>query len=243
MKFKTICYICHNKINASDALICNDCFDKLTKISWTYCGRCGNHKCYGCDNLKQFSNVINVLIYAHGLPELLVQAKDQNDQNAQYVFNHFFYNIVLEKLKIIMEKFEYNYILLPPLRKERILNSQWHPVIFLENIINTILKSNNFSYMPQILSPIFNFSFYRQAYVPSKTRILTVNKYNDKKYVKIFTDSDFNTKKQNVKRILLLDDVLTTGNTLTTVKEKLEENITADFWDVFTIFRAIQSVV
>jgi predicted amidophosphoribosyltransferase len=238
MKKKLRCYFCLNDKNLYSNILCNSCFKNLEKLKWIYCSRCGNENCFGCDQLNEFNNINCIFSYSSGLPEILVLAKDKNDYNAKLLFYDLFFIIIKNNiLKILLEN-EYDYIVFPTLRKERILESNWHPTEFFENIFKSI-QSENGALKYKIIRPILLNKSLKQALIPSKKRSAFSN---DLKNQKIFLDKNKieNWDKNNNSKILLLDDVLTTGKTSSNNKKMIAEYFHSDKWDLLTIFRSIQ---
>jgi len=240
MNLKSRCYLCLSNDNLYSDFICNICFHNLTKLKWMYCTRCGNDLCYGCDQLNEFKNINSLFSYSSGIPEILVLAKDKNDYNAKLLFKDMFFEITKKYLTEIIKKRNYNYIVFPTLRKERVLNSSWHPIIFFESIFKTIQKEQkeeNFKF--EFLRPLLLRKSLKQALIPSSKRSTYISNIKNQK---LFLDKNkINKMKENNNcKILMLDDVLTTGKTAVLIKKMLEENIQGLEWDLFTLFRSIQ---
>jgi predicted amidophosphoribosyltransferase len=141
-------------------------------------------------------------------------------------------------LKILLDN-EYDYIVFPTLRKERILESSWHPTEFFESIFKSI-QAENGALKYKIIRPILLNKSLKQALIPSKKRSAFSNEFKNQK---IFLDKNQieNFDNNNSSKILLLDDVLTTGKTSSNNKKKIAEYLKSDNWDLLTIFRSIQN--
>ena len=235
------CYLCISKMNSQLGFLCEKCRVRLNKLIWVNCARCGKDECYGCEQLNAFENVFSIMPYSSGIPEILVLAKDKNDYNAQLLFYNMFFDITKNYVKEILRKESYEYIVLPILRRERILNSYWHPLIFFEEIFQNIKmelinKQNNIN----ILRPMLINKSLRQAMIPSKKRLeYSMKSKNQKVYFKRSENEKVDNDKVN--KILLVDDVLTTGETAMRTKKMIEGSVNCEKWGLFTLFRSHQS--
>lgn len=239
MSFKLRCYICLSKINCLDEFLCNNCKDKLQLLHWSNCARCGTSHCYGCENLIEFNNVDSLFCYSSGLPEILVLAKDKNDYNMKLLFYKMFFNEIRNYLIKLFQNRIYDYIIMPALRRERILNHIWHPVDIFDDVLMT-LKKENLQFNYYIYRPILLNKIVKQTFIPSNKRLKKTNKIDDQN---VFFQS-INKKKYNLNsesRILIFDDVLTTGETVLRIKKAFEKNISQGHWDLLTLFRTHQS--
>lgn len=174
------------------------------------------------------------------MPEILVLAKDKNDYNARLLFYEMFFEITKNYITGILREREYDYIVLPTLRKERVLNSYWHPADFFESVFKLLLtESTNKNHNFKILKPILLKKSLKQALIPSNKRLHFLDNF---KYQKIFLDiNQINKMDRNIdSRILILDDVLTSGETASNIKKLLEIYLQSTNWDLLTLFRSEQ---
>ena len=234
------CYLCFNLSKYCHNLLCEKCYHKISKLHWINCVRCGHENCYGCERLIEFDKVFSILPYSSGIPEILVLAKDQNSYNAQLLFYEMFFLRTKNYLKKIIIRENYNCIVLPTLRRERILTSHWHPIIFFDDVLKSIKldfinKHNSFN----ILQTHFLKKSLRQALIPSKIR----NKcFGDFKEQEIFIQNFANENNclNDLHGVLILDDVLTTGETSIGIKKILSRDLKCENWGLLTLFRAHQ---
>lgn len=236
------CYLCMSKINFRFDFLCENCYIRLKTLYWINCARCGIEGCYGCEHLNEFENVFSIMSYSSGIPEILVLAKDRNDYNAQLLFYNMFFVIVKNYLKEFLSKKSYDYIVLPALRRERVLNSNWHPLVFFDDVLKrikmeSINKQNNFN----ILRPILLKKSLKQAMIPPKKRFY-YSKYFKEQKIFFQRLKNEKTKSSNLHRILIIDDVLTTGETALNTKKLVENRINCEKWELLTLFRSYQSI-
>ena len=151
------CYLCLGEGQPNYNFLCQNCFINIKKLYWTNCAGCGADGCYGCENLIEFENIFSIMVYSFGIPEILVLAKDRGDYNAQLLFYNMFFNITVNYLREIFLKEDYNYIVFPVCRRERILTSNWHPLVFFEEVFKK-LKA-------EFISTQKNFNILRPLYI------------------------------------------------------------------------------
>ncbi|APJ02785.1 hypothetical protein [Silvanigrella aquatica] len=235
------CYLCVSESKLNDLIFCHNCEKKLQNILWISCARCGKDSCYGCEELNEFRKVFSLITYSYGIPEILVLAKDYQDYNAQLLFKEMFFNRTKNYLKQLIIHEQYNCILISPLRKERIMSSNWHPFIFFEKILNDLKKElAERQIFFQILTPLLKKKSHRQAMTPSHKR--NENSGNKENLEIFFSTAD--QKKISTEifhRVLLIDDVLTSGQTAKSIKKVIPFSFEVDNWDLFTLFRSHQS--
>ncbi|KAB8027760.1 hypothetical protein [Fluviispira multicolorata] len=235
------CYLCKKKVKNSIKILCESCFSIAQKRECLFCMRCGKMNCLGCEDLFEFSRVMSFYKYCPEFSKILVLAKDNNDCNAQKLFYELFYNPIKNFLQNYIFENKIEYVVLSPLRKERILNSGWHTNIFFQHILESItenLKNKNFLiyiYYPHILGSS------KKNAIKSKLE----RRYNYSNLIeqKISWHCANGNKKliwDNNKNLLLLDDVLTTGRTARQLINSIQQVNNNNLWSLFTIFRSPQ---
>lgn len=178
------CYICSEIIKIKNLYLCDNCFFLIQKQLWENCSRCGVISCEGCSKLAEFENIYCLYGYSCGIPEILVQAKEQSDYNAQLLFSELF-SFAIENFFInIFDKNNYDYVVLSSLRKERVLNSSWHPIFLFEKIINCLRKKFSHKYKDiHVVSSLFLEKSNKQAVIPSYIRKYLNNNSDNKKFI------------------------------------------------------------
>lgn len=185
--------------------------------------------------MPQFDHVEAAYTYCDPLAEILVQAKDKLNLNAQKLLFELFFIPIKKSLVALVNQRRYTHIIFSPLRKERILFSSWHSHFFYEELMSFILKQGLFLSSPQVLMPSFTHKKPKQATVPVAQR------EKPKQGNPLF----FHNQKVHLtpnSHVLLLDDVLTTGQTATLCKEICDEMFVPCPWDCFVLLRAPRSL-
>ena len=231
------CYLCTQKTKYQDALLCTNCFCHFQSYQWLSCARCGYITCLGCENLSAFNKVTSAYTYKDVLANILILSKEDNNLNAQKVFNELFFIPVKNSLLKMILNENYDFIVVSPLRKERIFHGTWHPNIFYDEILQYIyLHELPENCRPQILYPYYAHKKKKQSLIPIDRR----EKLEKIGIELIYSNFIPDTLNEN-RKILLLDDVLTTGETSILCKTLSSQKISNAIWDLFTILRAPQS--
>ncbi len=235
------CYLCREKILKLAKIICPECYDNAQKLVFLFCLRCGLSQCVGCDILPDFSRVISLYPYCPQFSKILVLAKDNNDYNAQQIFYELFYASTKNFLEYYIIQNEIECIILSPLRKDRIVNSAWHTNIFFHEIINSIKK--DFSKIYYKLSVFYPHIINYTDKISVQNKIERINSTKKLKNLNINWFCLSENKKFNYrdfKKILFIDDVLTTGNTMKNFINSLPDKKMESSWELFTLFRSPQ---
>lgn len=208
----------------------------MQELRWTDCPRCGVKQCEGCSELSQFERVEAAYTYRDPLAEILIQAKDKLNISAQKLFFDVFFIPIKQILVPLIHQKRYTHVIFSPLRKERILFSSWHSHFLYEELFNSILKQKLLFSPPKILMPSFTHKRPKQATIPTERR---------QRPIKQSSPLFFHNQKPELtpdSRVLLLDDVLTTGQTALFCKESCDEMFTPCSWDFFALLRAPRSL-
>lgn len=245
MKILKRCFICFRTKYNLNGFACESCLSKLDNLRFYSCIRCGLDNCLGCQKLIEFKKVFTLYIYSNGIPELLLLAKESN--NAFYInlFNNLFYLECKNFLSNLTINYKYNYIILPVLKQERILNSSWHPTNLFYDIFTEIfaeIKEFRFDTNNIVLLPSqFTKKLKKQSLVPKKNRD---HNYKDFELKNIYFDlkllKNFDSKISN--KILILDDVLTSGQTALMMQKYFSNFFPSTEWHFFSLFRSPQKM-
>lgn len=215
MKFINPCFICLKQKQNPDLMLCSECVAQFDKYKFYSCPRCSYFDCTGCSKLNEFRTIFCLYTYNNQFSKIIVNAKDKFNLNYKTIFYEIFYEPVKKLFLDIFTHHKYDYILLAPYKKERIFYGLWHPNLLFEKILNEIKIQSELNF--EIISPHFQ---------------------NVRK-TEIFISNNF-TQKISHPKILLCDDVLTTGKTAILTQKAGQEIFKNVTWDLLTIFRAPQ---
>jgi predicted amidophosphoribosyltransferase len=227
-----VCYLCHCCIEKSH-FICQKCSSYFLSYRYEQCARCGQEDCsLMCENLIEFTNVWSLFKYQKELADILTLSKDNDNINAQRLLKEILGKPVSTFLLEKIQEHQYTDIVFSPLRRERIFYGPWHSHLFLDNILKFLKNNYNFTFC--LHHPHFLNTRKRQARLEKSERFpaeIQLEKI-------FFVNQDILLETTQKKRILLLDDVLTTGNTAQSTYYFLQEHTAFECFDLFTIFRS-----
>ncbi len=248
------CQICLNNFPAY-GLSCYGCRSAVMNKLWDGCALCGVGHCAGwCHKMPQFENVKCVFAYDSFFSSLLVKAKDSQCVVSEALFKDLFFLVCVSKIVGLIEKYEIDTVILPPLSAKRVSTGAWHSSLMFEEVLKSIQKLN-------LASPISSFSVFfpnvkRQAYISAKNRIIeaemlnySANNLADKCFVVPVIEEDFKKKstlsesclvQSESKHVLLLDDVLTSGGTAIKTQRSAQKIFPNASWSYFSLFRSPQ---
>lgn len=229
-----ICQICENK---SEFSICLKCKGELLKHRWLGCARCGRIACEGCSHLPSFSRVRSSFVLQSLFAKWLSTAKDANDDWAITTFEQTFLANFCETICRVVVTYDIDYLVLMPFRLNRLVTKPWHPnlALFDRFCSDEILRRH--------LVGIFmgtHSEDQKIAHVASATR--TENE-NQNAFPYLVWDGPSVTKLNEARRVLIIDDVLTSGTSaLRCQKSNLPFTISPSTdWLLHTIFRTPRS--
>jgi predicted amidophosphoribosyltransferase len=176
-----------------------------------------------CDALDTFISVNSLFRLDSKNAEFLVRAKDHNDSESRWLFDDICFFATQRRVREIIMQKSISHIVISPLRKERLVESNWHPAHTLRRAC---------AKMPaRIVTPTIG-GIERQAAFSAEERALRTQKPT------LVYPSHDALKNETVANVLFLDDVLTTGGSATRAREILPENFRNAPWHILTIFRS-----
>lgn len=201
--FPEKCLICEKQIDQNK--ICNECWGKCTFITKPYCSICShpfeyetdeNSICGACVASKPLYNrAISIFKYDDYSKKLIHKFKYKD----QLHILDYFTNLILNMGKEVLDQAD---IIIPiPIHKHKLLKRGYNQAALLAM---QIAKKREISYYPQLLTKNTN--------TPPQAGL---NKSQREKNIKNSFQLNSSLAKQiEGKRILLIDDVITTGSTI-----------------------------
>jgi predicted amidophosphoribosyltransferase len=221
-----VCLGCECRDFMSGKTLCQTCFsDFLQHQSWTGCARCGQLECANCNENREFISVTSLFRLDSYAAHLLIQAKDQNDLLAQKMLEDIGKFTLMKETSRIVKNERISHIVIAPLRRDRLLNSSWHPSVLLE-------KSCRRAGVQVIVPTIMGVE--RQSVFSAEERGLRQQRQRPEL---VFPNSS-KLQKEEVSGVLFVDDVLTTGGSAHRTRCILPENFSSAPWHVLTLFRS-----
>ncbi|WGL58721.1 hypothetical protein QEJ31_09285 [Pigmentibacter sp. JX0631] len=242
MKIFKRCFLCFQTEYKLSGIVCENCIYKLDKLKFYSCIRCGLKNCLGCQRLIEFKKIFTLYTYSNGIPEVLLLAKEKNDTFYIKLFKDLFYAECKNFLENLLFIHKYNYILLPVLKQERILNSSWHPANLFFEIFTEIFEKSDFMDNNIVLLPSqFTSRLFKQSLIPQKNR---ENSYKKFELKNVYFDQNLikNYDIKNSNKILILDDVLTSGQTALMMQKSFLNYFPRAEWHFFSLFRSPQKI-
>jgi predicted amidophosphoribosyltransferase len=215
---------CGNFSPAAGKTICKNCFSHfLDTRSFTGCARCGKLQCVACEELSDFHSVESLFRLDNSNAELLVRAKDHNDTESQWLLEDICLFATQKRVLESVKGKDLSHIVISPLRKKRLIESNWHPAHMLSKACEK---------MPaRLLIPTIG-GVERQAAFSAEERTRRAQKpilvYPSRRLLET----------EKVSGVLFLDDVLTTGGSALRTKKLLPKNFENEPWHILTIFRS-----
>lgn len=211
--FPPICHICHSFIpDASKIHICKLCLEKLSQIPSPICSICGipfigvgnNHFCGNCvANPPDFNSARGAFIYDGVLRDLIHSFKYNNLSHLRFPLA----TLMLENIKDFIELEQPELIIPVPLHSSRLRQRGFNQSVLLGQ---TISKEIKLPILPDTLIRIRRTN--PQVELSGIERKINVKGAFAVKYA----------KKIEGKRILLVDDVMTTGSTMNECAKELK---------------------
>ena len=186
-----------------DKVCCDKCKENLPYIDRELCEKCGKALCV-CESNISYDGCVSVVWYDDSMISPVVRFKTKTPDN----FSHFFADRIVEKLKS-KELTDFDLVTCTPSGK-------------------TSLKEKGFNH-----AGILGKCIAERRNLPFDDKLLLKNEDNYVQHTLDFEERaenakksfEFNTKKDvKGKRILLCDDIITTGSTLSACAEVLKAN-------------------
>jgi ComF family protein len=215
---KNLCYICNYRDEyIGESHICKSCNTELERLKGLLCSKCSkplDHDSYLCDEcllrVKSFERAIAPLEYT-GLVKKLVREYKYGGKSYLYKF---FGHMIVESLE--EEKIEgFDAIVPVPLHKSKLRTRGYNQSELIAKYISL-----------KIGSPVLKLIIRTKKTVPQSS--LT----GEKRWMNVKDAFEYSEKPGRVSRILLVDDIYTTGATLNACASILQENGTNQIWCV-----------
>jgi len=213
-----------NQNLSEDLLYINDyCHTRV----WHGCSRCGATECVACTNLLEFNKIKSLLYYDDIVSTILTNAKDKQDINYINLFNKAFIPYFSIYLTTMLKNTKYDVIIFAPIRKERVKNGDWHTTYSLQKATKKICLKLKLDIIIE------------QFIINSAKKALQTREEREKK--SLLMSTDLNYKKEEFldkKRILFIDDVLTSGSSALECYYHKHDKYKEYIWDILTLFRS-----
>ena len=214
--YPPVCIACQT--NCFDAnLLCEECWVKITFITRPYCQKCGtslsNNRRISlctetqCFNEKHFYHSTKSLIeYNDAAKDLIVQFKFHSNFELLRLFKNWFRGLLDQR-----EYQEIDYVFPVPLHKNKLRARGYNQTAVLAKIVSRIIKKQ---YHDAVLIKVKN--TINQSDLKQKAR--------KKNLTNAFDINRKNSSIINNKRVLLIDDIITTGATVNECSKVLLKN-------------------
>lgn len=219
-------------------LICSACLNKLELLADISCNRCQkpikNKQCYECKkNNYAFDNFYCNLRYADPIKKLLHLLKYQKKKNLAYFLGYLLYHALYEALDLtenphseLISQNSYDVIIPMPLHKSRQKERGFNQVEYI--LYYYIFKTRHGQNIPPIDNKIVKRI---KNTKPQATADHTERQHN-------LDDAFTLLKSVSGLKILLIDDVVTSGSSMNIVAKLLKQN-GANTVDICALFRTI----
>jgi competence protein ComFC len=226
------CIICDKPINKNNAYsLCKNCFDKILFIK-DGCEKCGkpmiNHsleeyeinRCEFCSGKRfYFDKVISCMEYSEISKKIVFGLKYYN----KTFMSKYIANIMYEKLSL--ENIDFDYILFVPIHKKRLKKRGFNQS---EKIAKYLSKLTN----KEVLNCVKRKKYTRMLHSLSKLE-------REKELKEVFVINKNVCKLEN-KKILLVDDIFTTGTTTNEISKLLKSSKVDKIYVITLLTRTIE---
>lgn len=219
--FPRHCVICDDVLTFGNSMenkyICNTCKGKLEFIKEPTCKKCGamiNDKdevyCIKCKK-----NIFNSFEYGFGLlryNEYVKSSLHKIKYNGKKEYLEFYGKCMAKAFKERIEKINPDCFIPVPIHKKRLIQRNYNQASVLANIVSNELKKYN------IDIPVYDNLIFRTK------NTLALNKFDENDRKEQLKNSFALNRFNNVKKVIIVDDILTTGSTIDAMANMLKSS-------------------
>lgn len=214
------CLLCADK-HGWDTAICPTCTRALQRYTFLGCPRCGRDSCSGCAKLHDFRKVESLFQLHKANANLLVDAKDRQADTAIQILKAVFLPPFVKRCEQIIASYDIKIVIFSPLRVTRFFTGGWHLMLELYAYLDERTEARC----------IFPLSLHqRQSLIARHAR----GRVQGNENYHLDTQIPEIMASQNV---LVVDDVLTTGDTASKTRESFEQCFPDSSWIFLSAFR------
>lgn len=229
-----ICQLCES---TSMRLVCEKCRSKILKHRWHGCARCGRASCDGCAHLQNFSRVRSLYTLQNIFAKWVSSAKDANQDWSIQLFDEVFMEPFKETIYQTTVSLSVDFIVLAPFRISRLVDKPWHPVL---SLFDKMCLDERFQKTVAGIYIGTHRENFKMAHLKTSTRN---NETLTQGFRSLVWDAVKFREQLVANRILIVDDVLTSGTTAKRCQSAqlpFELHTKTD-WLLQTLFRTPQS--
>jgi len=192
-----LCPKCEEKITFLYPPRCKYCFEKITPGKATTCMKCSNKTIY-------YSNLVSITAYQEPMPTLIHSFKYRNHDYLDRLFSPL---IIKYLTRIGFDNTSYDMIIPVPLHKHKLKTRGYNQSLLLSKLLSNYFKI-----------PLINDIIFVTEYKPSQTKFTKQKRQEN-------VEGIFQIRKAiDNKKIILVDDIFTTGSTINSCSQALHKN-------------------
>ena len=232
------CLLCQKRFRTQEGEICCfSCYLLLQKLRFLGCVSCGSQNADHppCGVLyPEIDASFSIYSFQEPLSSLLNLAKNENIPDAVHFLEDFLYVVLRYELVELVKKYSYDTIVLAPLTQKRIFQYNWHPLFLTEKIIKSVINNQD------------NNVFCVDNKKKTKQSRLTLLERKSQRIsfensvLEIKLKERLKEGKSQISKVLIIDDVMTSGQTLQQLGSFIKYFTPVEFVHTFTIFRTPQ---